>query len=79
MIGGPTSGTMLEHLVVPEVLPAWLGEADLAFYAAEFARDGFRGGLNWYRCADLSWELTAAWERRAHPPAGAVHPPAITT
>jgi pimeloyl-ACP methyl ester carboxylesterase len=61
MIGGPKTGTMLEHLLVPDALPSWLDERDLAFYAAEFARDGFRGGLNWYRCADLSWELTAAW------------------
>jgi pimeloyl-ACP methyl ester carboxylesterase len=61
MIGGPKTGTMLEHLVVPDTLPAWLDEKDLAFYAGEFARDGFRGGLDWYRCADLSWELTAAW------------------
>lgn len=27
----------------------WLPEEDLAFYAAEFARTGFQGGLNWYR------------------------------
>jgi pimeloyl-ACP methyl ester carboxylesterase len=27
----------------------WLPEADLAVYAAEFARTGFQGGLNWYR------------------------------
>ena len=70
MIGGPKTGTMLEHLIVPEALPAWLRAEDLAFYAAEFARDGFRGGLNWYRCADLSWELTAAWnDARIHQPA----------
>jgi pimeloyl-ACP methyl ester carboxylesterase len=29
---------------------AWLTEAELAVYAAEFARTGFQGGLNWYRC-----------------------------
>jgi len=28
----------------------WLPEAGLAVYAAEFARTGFQGGLNWYRC-----------------------------
>jgi pimeloyl-ACP methyl ester carboxylesterase len=61
LIGGPKTGRMLEHLLVPDALPAWLSEQDLAFYASEFGRAGFRGGLNWYRCADLSWELTAAW------------------
>ncbi len=28
----------------------WLPDADLAVYTAEFARTGFQGGLNWYRC-----------------------------
>jgi pimeloyl-ACP methyl ester carboxylesterase len=28
----------------------WLSEAELAVYAAAFARTGFQGGLNWYRC-----------------------------
>ena len=27
----------------------WLDDKDLAVYAAEFARTGFQGGLNWYR------------------------------
>ena len=34
-------------------------ERDIDFYAAEFARTGFRGGLNWYRNIDRSWELLA--------------------
>jgi pimeloyl-ACP methyl ester carboxylesterase len=61
MVGGPKTGTMLPHLLQPDVLPPWLGADDLALYVAEFSRTGFRGGLNWYRCADASWELTAAW------------------
>ena len=28
----------------------WLPENELAFYSAEFARTGFQGGLQWYRC-----------------------------
>jgi pimeloyl-ACP methyl ester carboxylesterase len=60
-MGGPKTGTMLEHLLQPDALPAWLTEADLAFYVGEFTRTGFRGALNWYRSADLTWELTAAW------------------
>ena len=28
----------------------WLTQAELAVYAGEFARTGFQGGLNWYRC-----------------------------
>ena len=43
----------------PAALPPWLSEADVEFYAAEFARTGFRGGLNWYRNIDRNWELLA--------------------
>ena len=28
----------------------WLPERELAFYSAEYARTGFQGGLQWYRC-----------------------------
>jgi pimeloyl-ACP methyl ester carboxylesterase len=28
----------------------WLPEHELAFYTAEYARTGFQGGLQWYRC-----------------------------
>ena len=31
---------------------------DLAIFTQEFERTGFRGGLNWYRNADRTWELT---------------------
>jgi pimeloyl-ACP methyl ester carboxylesterase len=45
----------------PATLPAWLTEADVDFYAREFTRTGFRGGLNWYRNIDRNWELLAPW------------------
>jgi pimeloyl-ACP methyl ester carboxylesterase len=28
----------------------WLPDGELAFYAAEYQRTGFQGGLQWYRC-----------------------------
>jgi hypothetical protein len=43
----------------PASLPHWLTEADVDFYVSEFARTGFRGGLNWYRNIDRNWELLA--------------------
>lgn len=44
--------TVAEHMPTPEQVAAcrWLTEAELAVYTAEFARTGFQGGLNWYRC-----------------------------
>jgi pimeloyl-ACP methyl ester carboxylesterase len=49
------------HFVNPATLPSWLTEADVDFYADEFARTGFRGGLNYYRNIDRNWELLAAF------------------
>jgi pimeloyl-ACP methyl ester carboxylesterase len=31
----------------------WMTESDLDFYATEFGRTGFQGGLNWYRCGTV--------------------------
>jgi len=55
----PRSGGLLTRLIDPPSLPSWLTEADVAFYASEFGRTGFRGGLNWYRNIDRNWELMA--------------------
>jgi pimeloyl-ACP methyl ester carboxylesterase len=67
---GRAAGGVLAHSIDPETLPAWLGEADLDVYAADFERSGFGGGLNWYRNLDRNWELTAPWHgARVAPPA----------
>jgi pimeloyl-ACP methyl ester carboxylesterase len=52
-------GGFLSQLVNPTSLPPWLTDADVDFYVKEFTRTGFRGGLNWYRNIDRSWELLA--------------------
>jgi pimeloyl-ACP methyl ester carboxylesterase len=52
-------GGFLGGRAAPTTLPPWLTEADIAYYAGEFTRSGFRGGLNWYRNIDRNWELTA--------------------
>ena len=54
----------LHHSVAPATLPAWLSEADLAHYVAEFQRAGFRGGLNWYRNLRRNAQLLAPWYGR---------------
>jgi pimeloyl-ACP methyl ester carboxylesterase len=55
----PRAGGFLGQTTNPASLPRWLTEADIDFYAAEFSRAGFRGGLNWYRNIDRNWELLA--------------------
>jgi pimeloyl-ACP methyl ester carboxylesterase len=57
----PRAGGFLTNREPPATLPAWLTEADVDFYAGEFTRSGFRGGLNWYRNIDRNWELMAPW------------------
>ena len=52
---------VLSNTVDPATLPAWLPPEDIAFYAGEFGRAGFRGGLNWYRNLRRSWELLMPW------------------
>jgi pimeloyl-ACP methyl ester carboxylesterase len=39
----------------------WLPDRELAFYAGEYARTGFQGGLQWYRCG-TSGAFTAEHE-----------------
>lgn len=72
LVGRPAQGPdddLLSALPDPKTLPAWLSEADLDFYAAEFARSGMRGPLNYYRNHDLTWELTAGAPERITQPA----------
>jgi pimeloyl-ACP methyl ester carboxylesterase len=57
----PRNGGLLSQHRNPATLPPWLTEADLDFFGDEFKRTGFRGGLNWYRNIDRSWELLAPW------------------
>lgn len=44
--------TVASEMPTPAQIAAcrWLPDAELAVYAAEFARTGFQGGLQWYRC-----------------------------
>jgi pimeloyl-ACP methyl ester carboxylesterase len=57
----PRAGGFLSGRAAPATLPAWISESDIDVYAGEFARTGFRGGLNWYRNIDRNWELLAPW------------------
>ncbi len=50
--------------MIPDTLPPWLSEDDLAVYTAEFQRSGFTGALNRYRNVDRDWEDLAVWTGR---------------
>jgi len=56
----PDAKTFDDVLREPDALPPWLSAHDLDVFVGEFERKGtFRHGINWYRCIDLNWELTA--------------------
>jgi len=55
----PRKSGFLRGLTSPPPLPAWVTQNDVDYYVGEFKRTGFRGGLNWYRNIDRSWELLA--------------------
>ena len=64
------SESALDASSMPEALPPWLREEDIDYFAGEFRRAGFRGGLNWYRNIDRNWEMTPFLDgAKVHPPA----------
>jgi pimeloyl-ACP methyl ester carboxylesterase len=40
-------------------LPPWMSQAHFAEYVSAFRAGGFKGPIDWYRCLDLNWSLTA--------------------
>jgi len=54
--GKPKESGLLDGMTEPAVRPPWLTEADIDYYANEFGRSGFRGGINRYRNMDRDWE-----------------------
>jgi pimeloyl-ACP methyl ester carboxylesterase len=49
------NATLLEGLSDPDPLPPWLTAADIAYYAGEFEKSGFRGPINRYRNSELDF------------------------
>jgi pimeloyl-ACP methyl ester carboxylesterase len=54
-----SAGGWIDRLGEPERLPDWLSETELDYYAREFSRVGFRGGINYYRNGSRNWDLTS--------------------
>ncbi len=50
----------IERIPEPGGLPDWISQDEFDHYVDEFTRNGFTAPLNWYRCFDRNWELTAA-------------------
>ena len=66
----PAGGDAFANFAVPDSLPAWLSEDDIAAYVQAFRISGFRGPLNWYRNLDRNWALMAPFDGlKSTPPA----------
>lgn len=70
-MSAPGTEGFIDRIPEPGRLPEWISQADFDVYVDEFARGGFTAPLNWYRCFDLNWELTA------HPQARTIEVPAL--
>jgi pimeloyl-ACP methyl ester carboxylesterase len=54
----PREGTRFQDILTPapDVLPAWITEADVDVYVAAFEKGGFFGPVSFYRNMDANWE-----------------------
>jgi pimeloyl-ACP methyl ester carboxylesterase len=50
---------ILNAFTEPQEFPSWLSPEALDYYVDEYMRTGFTGALNYYRCRDRNWEITA--------------------
>eukprot|EP00249_Psilotum_nudum_P019646 c27356_g1_i1 orf=367-1323(-) len=57
----PPDKEVSEIFEQPESIPHWISEEEIQFYADQFEKTGFVGGLNYYRVLDLNSELLAPW------------------
>jgi pimeloyl-ACP methyl ester carboxylesterase len=50
---------ILNAFTDPNEFPSWLAPRAIDYYVDEYTRTGFTGALNYYRCRDRNWEITA--------------------
>src|SRR6478609_210629 len=50
---------ILNAFTEPKEFPSWLSAPAIDYYVNEYTRTGFTGALNYYRCRDRNWEITA--------------------
>ena len=75
----PPDARLLDDITDPDPLPAWITAQDIAYYAGEFAKSGFRGPLNRYRTSELDFaQQEAIADRKIEQPsafiAGSLEP-----
>jgi len=56
----PNGARLKDRLVMPPALPSWLTQSDVDYFADEYERTGFGGGLMYYHNLDKDWDDLAA-------------------
>lgn len=55
----PDGVSLLDSIADDATRPPWMSQDHFREYVDAFTAGGFNGPLNWYRCLDLNWSLTA--------------------
>ena len=55
----PDGVSLLDSIADDATRPPWMSQDHFQEYVDAFTAGGFDGPLNWYRCLDLNWSLTA--------------------
>ena len=55
----PEGETFLSVVPDTATVPPWMSADHFAEYVQAFSQGGFMGPMDWYRCLDLNWSLTA--------------------
>jgi pimeloyl-ACP methyl ester carboxylesterase len=55
----PEGVSLTDSISDEAALPPWLSAAHFDQYVLAFSTGGFKAPLDWYRCIDLNWSLTA--------------------
>lgn len=59
IMDAPADSKWLDQYTDPQKLPRWCSPEAFDVYVETYARNGFRGPINWYRNFERNWELTA--------------------
>jgi pimeloyl-ACP methyl ester carboxylesterase len=60
----PDGVSLMDSVSDRAVPPPWMEPEHFDAYVAAFAASGFKGPLDWYRCIDRNWALTAFLQDR---------------
>lgn len=64
----PVDTTYIDSMPEPPLLPwPWLNELELEMFVQVYSKNGFTGGLNWYRSMDIKWQERKALEGKQSP------------